>query len=79
MYGEAPEAMLHQAHQMEAACARSGAPLAAAALQFSLRDPRISSTVIGISRPQRLAATVALAHQPIPEELWQELETIFQS
>jgi D-threo-aldose 1-dehydrogenase len=79
MYGEAPEAMLRRAQQMEAACARYDVPLAAAALQFSLRDPRILSTIIGISRPERLAATVALAQQQIPEELWKELETIFQA
>lgn len=79
MYGEAPEVMLRQAYQMEAACAHYGVPLAAAALQFSLRDPRITSTIIGISRAERLAATVKLAQQPIPEDLWQDLETIFQS
>jgi D-threo-aldose 1-dehydrogenase len=79
MYGEAPEAMLRQAHQLEATCARYDVPLAAAALHFSLRDPRITSTVIGISRAERLAATVVLTQQPIPEELWQELEAIFQS
>src|SRR5258708_3988724 len=45
MYEEAPEAMLRQAHQLDAACARYQVPLAAAALQFSLRDPRIASTV----------------------------------
>jgi D-threo-aldose 1-dehydrogenase len=79
MYGEAPEAMLCQAQQMEAACARYQVPLAAAALQFSLRDPRITATIVGISRPERLAATVTLAQQQIPEELWKELEAIFQS
>src|ERR1700694_3444574 len=72
MYGEAPEAMLCQAQQMEAACARYQVPLAAAALQFSLRDPRITATIVGISRPERLAATVTLAQQQIPEELWKE-------
>jgi D-threo-aldose 1-dehydrogenase len=79
MYEEAPEAMLRQAHQMEAACARYQVPLAAAALQFSLRDPRIASTVVGISRAERLSATVALAQHAIPDDLWTELETIFQS
>ncbi len=79
MYSKAPEAMLRQAKQMEAACARYEVPLAAAALQFSLRDPRISATIVGTSRAERLAATVALAQQQIPEDLWVELETIFQS
>lgn len=79
MYGDAPESMLRQARQMEVACARYNVPLAAAALQFSLRDSRITSTIIGISRPERLAATVALTQQQIPEDLWAELGTIFQS
>jgi D-threo-aldose 1-dehydrogenase len=51
-------------------------PLAAAALQFSLRDPRITSTVVGMARPERLAQTVDLARHPIPEALWAELEAI---
>ena len=79
MYGAASEDMLRQARLMEAACTRYQVPLAAAALHFSLRDPRITSTIIGISRPERLAATVALTQQEIPEDLWKELETIFQS
>jgi len=63
---------------MEAVRAHYAVPLAAAALQFSLRDPRILSTIVGISRPERLAATVALARQPVPEDLWQELESLFR-
>ena len=51
-------------------------PLAAAALQFSLRDPRVDSTIIGISRPERVAQTLALASHPIPAALWTELEPI---
>jgi D-threo-aldose 1-dehydrogenase len=48
-------------------------PLAAAALQFSMRDPRIVSTIVGMSRPERLGQTLALAQHPIPEDLWSEL------
>jgi D-threo-aldose 1-dehydrogenase len=76
MYGKAPQAMLEQARQMEAACQRYGVPLAAAALQFSLRDPRITSTIVGITRPERLTQTVELARHPIPAELWTELAAI---
>ncbi|HLZ60141.1 MAG TPA: aldo/keto reductase [Ktedonosporobacter sp.] len=79
MYHEAPEALIRQATQMEQACARYDVPLAAAALQFSLRDPRIISTVVGITRPERLAQTVSLAQHPIPNELWSELDTIARS
>jgi len=51
-------------------------PLAAAALQFSLRNPRITSTIVGISRPERLAQTVDLARHPIPDAVWAELQAV---
>src|SRR6266581_9395080 len=38
MYGQASPELLRRARQMEEACQRQGFPLAAAALQFSLRD-----------------------------------------
>ena len=76
MYGETPEPMLERARQMEVACQRYGVPLAAAALQFSLRDSRITSTIVGISRPERLAQTVELAEYPIPTNLWAELAQV---
>ncbi|MGK5677460.1 hypothetical protein ACSNOB_32135, partial [Micromonospora sp. URMC 106] len=53
-----------------------GVPLAAAALQLSLRDPRITSTIVGMSKPGRIAETVALARHPIPEVLWAELAEV---
>ena len=79
MYSEAPDDLIRQATQMEQACARHGVPLAAAALQFSLRDPHIVSTVVGITRPERLAQTVSLAQHPVPNELWSELDTLSRS
>ena len=79
MYGEAPPELLRHAEQMEAACQRHHIPLAAAALQFSLRDPRISSTIVGITRPERLEETLQLAQRAIPDELWAELDAIYQS
>ena len=48
-------------------------PLAAAALQFSVRDPRVTSTVVGVSEPSRIAETARLLTQHVPEELWAEL------
>lgn len=73
MYSQAPQAMLERARQLESICQRHGVPLAAAALQFSMRDPRISSTIVGITRPERLADTASLAQFPIPDSLWAEL------
>lgn len=79
MYDEAPLDLLRRAGQMEEACKRYGLPLAAAALQFSLRDARIVSTVVGITRPERLTETLKLAQEPVPDELWGELDAIYRS
>ena len=38
------------------------------------RDPRIVSTVVGVSRPERVDRLVELARTPIPPELWDELD-----
>jgi D-threo-aldose 1-dehydrogenase len=59
--------------QLERSCHRYGVPLAAAALQFSTRDPRIGSTVVGVSSPARIRRTLELFAWPIPAALWEEL------
>ncbi len=79
MYGQASPELLRRARQMEETCKRYGLPLAAAALQFSLRDARITSTIVGITRPERLTETLKLAQHPIPDELWAELDSIYGS
>ncbi len=75
-YGQASEDHLQQAYGLEALCQRYHVPLAALALQFSLRDPRIVSTIVGMSKPERVAETLALAQTPIPDELWQDVATL---
>src|SRR6202035_2640633 len=72
MYGQASPELLRRAREMEEACKRHGVPLSAAAWQFSLRDAHIPSTIVGITRPERLTETLKLAQQPIPGELWAE-------
>lgn len=73
-YQEAPEQMVEQTRRLDAICKRHNVPLAAAALQFSLRDPRIHSTIVGMSRKERLEQTIELARHPIPDEIWPELD-----
>jgi D-threo-aldose 1-dehydrogenase len=75
-YRTAHPEVLEAVRGMEAACARYGVPLPAAALQFSLRDPRIASTVVGFSRPERVDECVAHATAGIPDDLWPELEAL---
>jgi D-threo-aldose 1-dehydrogenase len=75
-YREAHPEVLAAIRGMEAACARHGVPLGAAALQFSLRDERVTSTIVGFTRPERVDECMAQAEQPIPEALWTELEKL---
>lgn len=73
-YGQADDEMVQRAFKLEAVCKQHGVPLAAAALQFSLRDPRITSTIIGVSKPERIQQSIDLAKVSIPEAMWAELD-----
>jgi len=73
-YGSRDDRIRQAAEAMEAACRRHNVPLAAAALQFSMRSDLIDSTVVGVSSPERIAQTLELAAVEIPDELWSELE-----
>ncbi len=75
-YGMPPAHVLERLDQIEGICARWGVPVAAAALQFSLRDERITATIVGMSSPQRIAQTLDLAQTPIPQECWDELMAV---
>ena len=75
-YQAVPAPMMARLRGIDAICARHGVPLAAAALQFSTRDPRIDATIVGMTRPERVAQTVDLARHSIPDELWAELAAI---
>jgi D-threo-aldose 1-dehydrogenase len=75
-YRDAPPALIERVRTIDALCRRYAVPLAAAALQYSLRDPRIHSTVVGMTRPERVAQTVGLALHPIPDELWPQLDAV---
>jgi D-threo-aldose 1-dehydrogenase len=75
-YRPAPAAVSNAIARMGERAAHRGVPLAAAALQFSIRDPRITSTVVGVNSLEQWAATVELARHPIPDGLWVELERL---
>jgi D-threo-aldose 1-dehydrogenase len=73
VYQEASSLMLEPIARIEQVCARHGIPPGAAALQFSMRDQRIASTICGISRPERVRQTLDWMLYPIPEQAWDEL------
>ncbi len=74
VYQEASDAALDPIRRIEAICARYGVPPGAAALQFSMRDPRVASTVCGVTRPERVRQTLQWASFPIPAAMWEELK-----
>lgn len=75
-YQQAPEHMISRTEQIRAICNRYGVPLAAAALQFSMLDPRITVTIVGMSRPERVESTIELASIDIPVAVWEEIEAL---
>jgi D-threo-aldose 1-dehydrogenase len=75
-YRPAGEAVRAAVRSMQRACAAHGVSLAAAALQFSLRDPRVASTVVGVSEPSRIGEITALMSEPVPSALWDELDSL---
>lgn len=75
-YQQASPELIERVRQLAAICERHGVPLAAAALQFSIRDPRVGTTIVGMTKPERLAQTAELATLPIPDALWPELEAV---
>jgi D-threo-aldose 1-dehydrogenase len=75
-YQPVDAATLDRVRKMQAICASYDVPLAAAALQFSMRESRITSTIVGITEPERVEQTLRLAELPIPDKLWEELEPV---
>jgi D-threo-aldose 1-dehydrogenase len=76
VYQEASDAVLDPIRRIEMICARHGVPPGAAALQFSMRDPRIASTVCGVSRAERVQQTLDWASYPISDAVWDDLKAV---
>jgi len=75
-YKPASPELLQAIAAMDAVSTTNGFDLATAALQFSLRDPRIDATVVGITNESRIASLVASAEVDIPDAVWDELERL---
>ncbi|THD48986.1 MAG: aldo/keto reductase [Bradyrhizobium sp.] len=76
VYQEATDETLSPIRRIEEICERHNVPPGAAALQFSMRDPRVLSTVCGVSKPERVAETLQWASFPIPDAMWAELDAL---
>jgi D-threo-aldose 1-dehydrogenase len=76
VYQAASSDVLEQIRRIEELCAKHHVPPGAAALQFSLRDWRVTATICGISKVERVQQTLDWAAHPIPDAFWAELMTL---
>lgn len=67
---------LNLALAMQRLCADHGVPLAAAAVQFPLRHPAVTSVLVGARSADEIRADLTLSELPIPDELWPALDTL---
>ncbi len=72
-YQIANDAMLDPVRKVEEICAKHGVATGPVALQYSMREPRISATICGVSKPERVRETIEWANTLIPDAVWQEL------
>jgi D-threo-aldose 1-dehydrogenase len=72
-YQAAPGSLIEAARRLEAACARYGAPLRAAAARFPLAHPAVASVLIGARSAAEISDAINLRELAIPAQLWDAL------
>lgn len=65
-----PAEVLSRVAKLEATCAKFQIPMAAAALQFAMANPAISTVLVGTTVAAHLREDCRLARIDIPEEFW---------
>lgn len=75
-YASASPVLLAAIDAMSTACEAFGVRLIDAALQHSVRDERIHSTICGMVNASHVDATIASLGVQIPAELWTELDRL---
>jgi aryl-alcohol dehydrogenase-like predicted oxidoreductase len=66
--------LLTEASNLDQVAKKHGVSLVTAAVAWTLANPDISSAIIGVSRPEQLAAQLEATKVRIPDELKQELD-----
>jgi D-threo-aldose 1-dehydrogenase len=72
-YRAAPPEVVAHARALDELCRAHGVPLRAAALQFPLRHPVVTTVVAGGAEPEHVRQNVELLATPIPDALWADL------
>lgn len=72
-YGAVPADVLARVGAIAAVCEDFDVELAAAALQYTLREPSVRTVVVGSGRAEQIRQNAARMRAPIPEEFWAAL------
>ncbi len=72
-----PEAVKAAARRAAERCAARGVDIAKLALQFSLANPDIATTVAGSANPRNIQNWARWAEEPIDQQLLEEVQAIF--
>jgi len=73
-----PEAVKNAARQAAEHCARRGVDIAQLALQFSVANPDIATTVAGSANPDNIRKWAAWIQEPLDATLLEEVQRIFE-
>lgn len=73
-YRDADEATICRYDVIAAICARHHVPVPAAALQFCLAHPAVSTVLVGCRTVDEMRQAAAWIQAPIPEKLWTDLQ-----
>ena len=73
-YVPAPPEIMDKVRRIEAVCKSHGVPIAAAALQFPLGHPSVTSMIPGAVSPAETKRNLELMAHPIPAALWTDLK-----
>ena len=72
-YQDVTEEKLAPAREIEKVCKKYNVEMGAAALQFSMKDKRITSTLCGVTSVQSIEKNLSWAQTSIPDKFWNEL------
>ena len=75
-YTAAPDDVLDRARRLQAVCAAHGIALGAAALQFALRHPAVTTVLVGARSAAEVELDVGFAQTPIPDAVLEEIAAI---
>jgi D-threo-aldose 1-dehydrogenase len=75
-YVAAPPTVLERARRLQAACAARGIALGAAALQFAMRHPAVTTVVVGARSAAELELDIGYAATPIDDDLFEALDAL---